>query len=469
MGTAGGGQLTARTVATAKHPGSPARPIRRGDGGGLYLQISPGGGKSWLFRFMLAGKSREMGLGPVGEPPRGVTLAGARLAAAEAHQLLRAGLDPIEQRATAQRHAAAERERTAANTFQAVAEKMIDAREAGWRNAKHRWQWRATLATHAYPVLGTIPVAEISTDDVLHVLRPIWTKTPETASRLRGRIERVLAYAKARGLRQGENPATWRGHLSEALPSPRRIEGRTPRHHPALPWAEMPAFFADLRGREAMAARALEFAILTAARTGEVLGARWREIDLEGAVWTVPAERMKMKREHRVPLAPAALAVLKAVRPLATGPAAFVFPGQERAQTLSQMAMLMLLRRINQRGPEMPPRWRDGRTGQPIAVHGFRSTFRDWVGEASVHSTDLAEAALAHVVRNKVEAAYARGDLFTKRAALMADWATYCIGPAGAMLETQNASVARAPWMAAAIRNADRQVRPDGNDEDGSR
>jgi integrase len=388
---------------------------------------------------MLAGKSREMGLGPVGEPPRGVTLAAARLAAAEARQLLRAGADPIEQRTTAQRRAAADRERAAANTFQAVAEEMITAREAGWRNTKHRWQWRATLATHAYPVLGTIPVAEIGTDDVLRVLRPIWTKTPETASRLRGRIERVLAYAKARGLRQGENPATWRGHLSEALPSPRRIEGRTPQHHPALPWAEMPVFFADLRGREAMAARALEFAILTGARTGEVLGARWREVDLNGAVWTVPAERMKIKREHRVPLAPAALAVLEAVRPLSAGPAAFVFPGPGRGQGLSQMAMLMLLRRMNPHSPEAPARWRDGRTGESISVHGFRSTFRDWAGEASAHSTDLAEAALAHVVRNKVEAAYARGDLFAKRAALMADWATYCVGPAADTVEARGA------------------------------
>jgi integrase len=423
-----GGKLTARAVATARYPGSPARPVRIGDGGGLYLQISPTQTKSWLFRFTLAGKAREMGLGPVGEPPRGVSLAAARAAAAEAHGLLRQGLDPIEHRAQARHRAAADRAKAATHTFRAVAEDMIAAREAGWRNAKHRWQWRSSLAAHAYPVIGHMPVAEVGTDDVLRVLRPIWTEKPETASRLRGRIERVLAYAKARGLREGENPAVWRGHLSEALASPRRIEGKTPGHQPALPWREVPAFMAELRGRDAIAARALEFAILTAARTGEVLGALWREIDLEGRVWTVPAVRMKTKREHRVPLSEAGLAVLHAVRPLSTGPDSFVFPGQERGRPLSPMAMLMLLRRMDPRGEGQPPRWRDARTGAPIVVHGFRSSFRDWAGEASAHPTDLAEAALAHMLPNKVEAAYARGDLFDKRAVLMNDWAAYCYG-----------------------------------------
>jgi integrase len=416
-------------VVAAKHPGTPARPIRLGDGGGLYLQIAPSGSKSWLFRFTLAGKAREMGLGPTGEPPRGVTLAAARLAAAEARGLLRQGVDPIEHRGNSLRQAEAERAKAAANTFRSVAETMIGAREAGWRNAKHRQQWRNTLATYAYPLIGEMPVAEVGTEDVLRVLRPIWTEKPETASRIRGRIERVLAYAKAMRLREGENPAVWRGHLSEALASPRQIEGKVPRHHPALPWQHAPLFMADLRGRNAMAARALEFSILTAARTGEVLSARWREVDLDTAVWIVPAERMKAKREHRVPLSHAALAVLRTVLPLSTGPESHVFPGQQRGHGLSQMALLMLLRRMNLQAEGKPARWRDARTSEPITAHGFRSTFRDWCGEASHHPADLAEAALAHITRDKTEAAYARGDLFAKRAALMADWAAYCAKP----------------------------------------
>jgi integrase len=401
--------------------------VRIGDGNGLYLQVSITQTKSWLFRFTLAGRAREMGRGPLGEAPRGRTLAAARLAAAEAHSLLRQGVDPIEHRAGARRSAEARRAAAAAHTFRAVAEEMIAAREAGWRNEKHRWQWRSTLATHAYPVLGNMPVDEVGTDVVLRVLRPIWAEKPETASRLRGRIERVLAYAKARGLRQGENPAVWRGHLSEALASPRRIAGKVREHQPALPWQEIPGFMYDLRGRPAVAARGLEFAILTAARTGEVLTARWREIDLESGIWTVPATRMKTGREHRVPLSAPAIGVLRAVRPLSVGPDSFVFPGQARGRPLSQMAMLMLLRRMDPRRSDQPPRWRDARTGEPIVVHGFRSSFRDWVGEASAHPTDLAEAALAHMLPNKVEAAYARGDLFEKRATLMDDWAAFCV------------------------------------------
>jgi integrase len=443
MGKAGGG-LTVRAVAAAKHPGAPARPIRIGDGGGLYLQIAPAGSKSWLFRFTLVGKAREMGLGPVGEPPKGVTLAAARLAAAEASGLLRQGLDPIYHRAAALRRGEADRAKAAANTFRSVAEEMVSAREAGWRNAKHRQQWRNTLAAYAYPVIGDLPVSEVGTEDVLRVLRPIWTAKPETASRLRGRIERVLAYAKAMKLRGGENPAVWRGHLSEALASPRRIEGKAPGHHAALPWQEAPLFVAELRGRDAVAARALEFAILTAARTSEVLGARWREVDLDGAVWTVPAGRMKAQREHRVPLSGAALAVLRAVLPLASGPEGFVFPGQRRGSGLSQMALLMLLRRMNPEGEGGPARWRDARTGEPVTAHGFRSTFRDWCGEASRHPTDLAEAALAHITKDKTEAAYARGDLFAKRAVLMADWAAFYGQPAADVVSMQASQRARA-------------------------
>jgi integrase len=436
------GSLTAKAVAAAKHPRTLARPIRIGDGRGLYLQIAPTGTKSWLFRFTLGGKAREMGLGPVGEPPKGVSLAAARLAAAEARGLLRKGVDPIEHRAAEQRRSEAERAKAAANTFRRVAEDMIGAREAGWRNAKQRQQWRNTLATYAYPIIGDMPVAEIGTEDVLRVLRPIWTEKPETASRLRGRIERVLAYAKAIKLREGENPAVWRGHLSEALASPRRIEGKAPGHHSALQWQEAPLFMAELRGRDAMAARALEFAILTAARTAEVLGARWREIDLDAAVWTVPAERMKAKREHRVPLSAAAATVLRTALPLSTGANGFVFPGTRRGTGLSQMALLMLLRRMNPERQDNPARWRDAKTGEPITAHGFRSTFRDWCGESSLHAREVAEAALAHINKDKTEGAYARGELFAKRAVLMADWAAFCAKPPAEVMVLHDARAA---------------------------
>jgi integrase len=423
------GGLTAKAVEKAKHPGTGTRPVRVGDRDGLCLQISPGNTKSWLFRFTFGGRAREMGLGPVGDPPRGITLAGAREAAAEARRLLRQGIDPIEHRHSERRREESERTKTAANTFRVVAGDMIDNRESGWRNVKHRQQWRNTLATYVYPFIGDMPVAEIGTEDVLRALRPIWTLKPETASRVRGRIERVLAYAKALRLRQGENPAVWRGHLAEALPSPRSITGKPPGHHPALAWQEMPLFMAELRCRDSMAARALGFAILTAARTGEVLGAQWREIDLDAAIWTVPSSRAKAKREHRVPLTPPAVAILKAVHPLASGNDSFVFPGQVRGRGLSQMALLMLIRRMNAIDPDRPEgdiRWRDRRIGEPITAHGFRSSFRDWCGEASEHPIEVAEMALAHVIKNKTEAAYARGDLFAKRRELMADWAAFC-------------------------------------------
>jgi integrase len=415
-----GSKLTARAVAALSAPGR----YRVDDG--LYLQVSKTGTKAWLFRFMLAGKAREMGLGPAGEPPKAVSLALARERTAECYALLREGRDPIEARQEAKRVAEAEAARAAVNSFRAVAEAMISAREAAWRNTKHRQQWRSTLATYAYPVIGDMAVAAVGTEEVLRVLRPIWTEKPETASRLRGRVERVLAYAKTLQLRGGENPAAWRGHLSEALASPRQL--KTTQHHPALPWQQMSDFMAQLRGREGLSARALEFTILTAARSGETLGARWREVDLDAGVWNVPATRMKMKREHRVPLSPAVLTLLRAVLPLSNGPESFVFPGQNRGRGLVAMATRDLLERMNRQAEGEPPRWRDGRTGESITTHGFRSAFRDWCGEASHHPPDLAEAALAHINRDKTEAAYARGDLFAKRAVLMADWAAFCAG-----------------------------------------
>jgi integrase len=275
-------------------------------------------------------------------------------------------------------------------------------------------------ATYVYPVLGELPVAAIDTGLVVQILDPIWAKKPETASRVRGRIEAVLDAATVRGFRQGPNPAQWKGNLAHILPARARV--RKVAHHAALPFAELPAFMAALRGREGMAARALEFAILTAGRTDEVLGAPWGEFDPEAKVWTIPAERMKGSREHRVPLSGAALAVLEEVRPLAVtrdgqpDASAPVFPGARRALPMSNMAMLMLLRRMK-RGD--------------LTIHGFRSTFSDWAAECTAYPREVVEMALAHAVENKVEAAYRRGDLFDKRRQLMAAWANYCVGAAG--------------------------------------
>jgi integrase len=304
-----------------------------------------------------------------------------------------------------------------AMTFRAVTNAYLAAHEAGWRNPKHRAQWRATLKTYVFPHFGELPVADVNTGHVMAALEPIWREKAETASRLRGRIEAVLDYAAARGWRTGENPARWRGHIANLLP--RRSKIARVEHHAALPWQDISAFLIDLRSRDGLGARALEFAILTAARTGEVLGARWSEINLDEAVWTVPAKRMKAGQEHRVPLSDAALAIVRALLPLrpaddAEGKA-FVFPGARRSRPLSGMAMLMLLRRM-------------GRAD--LTAHGFRSTFRDWAAECTGYAREVAEAALAHTLRDKVEAAYRRGDLFEKRRRLMDDWAAFCARPA---------------------------------------
>ena len=391
------------------------KPGRYGDGGGLYLLVRPTGARFWLFRYKpTGGKMREMGLGPASGQDA-VSLADARAKATDLRLMLRSGKDPLEERAkdaaeaAAQAQAAAIRQRT----FKEVATALMDAKEAGWRNDKHRKQWRSTLDQFAFPVFGDMPVSEIGTDHIMDVLQPIWQRIPETASRLRGRIEAVLDFAKARKWREGENPAQWRGHLSHLLPAVSKVA--RVEHHAALPWAGMGAFMKELRQREATSARALEFAILTAARTGEVLGARWCEIDLGKRVWTVPGDRMKAGREHRVPLTPAAVAVLEAmaaVRPKEDpNGEAFVFPGAKKGSPLSQMAMLILLRRMDR---------------ADITAHGFRSTFRDWVAESTAFAGEIAEAALAHVVGDKVEAAYRRSDLFDKRRKLMEAWAGHC-------------------------------------------
>ncbi len=382
------------------------------DGGGLYLRVAAGGSKSWVFRYQLGGKRRDMGLGPYPD----ISLAEARRRSATHRNQRRDGIDPLDAR-IAQR--AAERLSAAkGRSFREAAEEYIERNEAGWRNAKHRQQWRSTLESYVYPVLGNLAVAAIDTGLVVQALDPIWAEKPETASRVRGRIEAVLDAATVRGWREGPNPAQWKGNLAHVLPA--RAKVRKTVHHAALPFTEMPAFLAALRDRPGMAARALEFAILTAARTDETLGAKWDEIDLGAKVWAVPAERMKAGREHRVPLSDAALAVLESVRPLALraagepDPIAPVFPGPRPALPMSQMAMLMLLRRMK-RGD--------------LTVHGFRSTFSDWAAERTAYPREVVEMALAHAIESKVEAAYRRGDLFEKRRNLMAAWASFCKAP----------------------------------------
>jgi integrase len=374
-------------------------PGRHADGGGLYLDRDEQGRSRWIFLWSRNGKRREMGLGPAGRD--GVPLAEAREKAATARDVVRGGGDPIEKRKAA---AAPER----VWSFGEVADQLVTGLSPQWRNEKHRAQWSMTLKIYAAP-LRSLPVAQVDTAAVLGVLQPIWQAKPETASRLRGRIERVLDAAKARGLRSGENPARWRGHMDHLLPKRQKL---TRGHHAALPYDAVPAFIAGLRQRDAVAALALEFLILTAARSGEVLGARWGEIDLEAKVWNVPATRMKAAREHRVPLSTRAVEVLNSVKALTSeGDISRlpVFPTYDSAKPLSSMALAMLLRRMK----------------VDCTIHGFRSSFRDWAGEVSTFPRELAEAALAHTVGDATERAYRRGDALEKRRKLMEAWAGY--------------------------------------------
>jgi integrase len=421
------GRLTAATVRAAKHPSNSQRPIRIGDGDGLYLQVAPGHTKSWLLRYTLRGKAREMGLGPVGELPAGVPLAKARALAGEARALLRDGRDPLVERETvrvARRRAEVE---AGERTFRAAATALVDSKRSGWRNAKHAAQWLATLEAHALPMIGDLPVAAVGTDEVLRVLRPIWERIPETASRVRQRIEAVLDAARVKGWRTGENPARWKGHLAGELPQPRKV--KRVRHRPALAWQDVSAFLSALTERDGISALALRFVILTAARTGEVRGMRWREVDLEAKVWVVPGDRMKAGRLHRVALSPAALAALAEVRPLMKRFDDLVFPGGRQGKPLSDMALSEVVRRMNE-GVEdgAPPRWRDAE-GRAVVPHGFRSTFRDWAGETRPEGREVVEAALAHTIKDKAEAAYARSDLLEKRRPLMDAWAEQCARP----------------------------------------
>ena len=387
-----------------------AKPGRHADGGGLHLLVKESGARSWVYRFMLNGKSRDVGLGTAGTG--GISLAGARDARDALRLKVKGGIDPLKerQREAAGALAAAQAAKAAGITFRAVAEGYIGANEGSWRNDKHRQQWKNTLATYVYPVIGDLPVAEVVTCHVLQILEPIWKAKAETANRLRGRVETILDAAKARGYRDGENPARWRGHIAQILPVRSRL---TRGHHKAMPYNEIPAFVGALHQREAVSALALEFTILTAARTGEVIGAKWAEVDLDKAIWTVPASRMKAGKEHRVPLSPRAIEILKSTQGLRTE---WLFPAT-KGGSMSGMAMSMLLRRMK----------------VDVTVHGFRSSFRDWSAECTGYAHEVAEMALAHTIENKVERAYRRGDLFDKRRRLMDDWAAYCAMPATAV------------------------------------
>jgi integrase len=381
-------------------------PGRYHDGGGLYLVVGKGEARSWIFRFRRDGKLHDYGLGPV----HSVGLATARQRAFECRATLYAGNNPVETRQAKR----LERVLAAAKavTFEHAAEQYISAHAVGWRGPRQEQQWRQSLINYAFPILGKLPVMAIDTPLVLQVLEPIWQTKTETASRLRNRIEAVLNWATSRGFRQGENPARWKGHLENLLAQRSKLQRVV--HYPALQYSEIGAFILELRQQEGVAARALEFLILTACRTNEVRRARWDEIDLTERVWTVPAERMKPGRDHRVPLSDAAMQVLGVMLELSVDE--YVFRGRNGA--LGHNAMLRALASLGR---------------DDISVHGFRSTFRDWAAEATAHPNEVVEMALSHTTKNQAEAAYRRGDLFEKRRTLMCDWAQRCAGGAVVM------------------------------------
>lgn len=366
------------------------------DADGLYLKITPTGNASWQYRYQINGKRRSMGLGACSQ----VSLADARTKAADARRQVKSGIDPLDVQA-----AETIVEKARLITFREIAEQYIDDHRAGWRNAKHAQQWENTLIAYAYPTIGDKPPGQITTADVLAILKPIWTDKAETASRVRNRIELVIDAARAQGLSDASNPATWRGHLDKLL---QKRTKASKGHHAAMDYNDLPAFFGRLKNeRDSLSSQALQLTILTAVRTSEALLADWQEFDLSAKLWTIPAERMKAEKAHRVPLSDAAMDLIES-QPGRTG---YIFPGAIEGRPLSNMAMVMVLRKI----------------GHPdLTVHGFRSTFRDWAAEETNYPNIVAKQALAHSVGNAVEAAYRRGDLLEKRRALMADWATYC-------------------------------------------
>lgn len=369
---------------------------------GLALQVLPTGGRSWVLRVMVGGKRRDMGLGGYPE----VKLAEAREAAEIARKQIRNNVDPINARAAEK--AALRVDAGKSMAFQASALAFIAANEGSWRNAKHRQQWANSLDTYAYPIIGKMNLRDIELPHILKILEPIWETKTETATRLRGRVEQVLDWGTVRGYREGLNPARWRGHLDKLLAKPKKLA--KVKHHAALPWGDIGAFMVKLREAEGMGARALEFAILTACRSGEVRGATWDEMDLEAGEWNIPGERMKAAKPHRVPLSDAAVAMLKGLPRMAG--TNLVFPAPRGGQ-LSDMTLTAVLRRMK----------------LDVVPHGFRSTFREWAGEFSGHPREVIEHALAHQLADKAEAAYQRGSLFPKRVSLMQDWANFCAKP----------------------------------------
>jgi integrase len=391
------GKLTALAAARVTAVGM------HGDGDGLYLQVGSGGAKSWIYRFTLNGRERYLGLGPANAIP----LKRARELAAEARQLRAEGVDPVDKRRSerAAKRVASAREKT----FDRCAAAYVTAHEAGWRNAKHRYQWRATLRDYASPVLGHLPVQDIDTGLVMQVIEPLWRTKTETASRTRQRIEAILDWATVREYRQGANPARWRGHLQTLLPAKTKV--RAVEHLPAMPAADIPAFMGELRSRQSISARCLELTILTAVRTGEAIGARWAEFNLPAGIWVIPGSRMKAGLEHRIPLTPRAVDILQEIYSRRTGE--FVFANVSTGQPISNMAMLKLLALMG-RGH--------------LTVHGFRSSFTDWAHESTDFPDIVIDMALAHKIPDKVQAAYLRGDLVTKRRKLAEAWADHCRG-----------------------------------------
>lgn len=380
------------------------KPVLLGDGGGLTLQISRNGTASWLHRYMRHGKPVGLGLGPY----PAVSLKAARKKADEVRHQLAEGKDPLAEKRA---HQAAEKlATTSKTTFDSCAATYISDHRAEWKSEKHAQQWTNTLAMYATPIIGDREIGSVTTADLVRILKPIWLTKNETASRVRGRIEAVLDWATAHGMRSGDNPARFRGHLEHLL-ARSTPEQRAEKHHLAMAHESIPDFFANLSKQDGMSRWALEFLVLTACRTSEVLGAQWQEISSDGTLWIIPKERMKAGKEHRVPLAPRAVEILEQVKPFKKGKGVFIFPSGSEDKPLSNMALSMLLRRMDV---------------AKVTVHGFRSTFRDWVGEKTTHDHRTAEAALAHKLPDRVVAAYARSDLYEKRTAMMKDWAAHC-------------------------------------------
>ena len=391
-------RLNSLALTRAKRPGYYA------DGGGLYLQVTPAGSRSWIYRFALAGRRREMGLGPFPD----VSLADARAAASTARATVKAGRDPI---AVRDAERAGQRLLEARGvTFDAATKQFLGDHETTWKNEKHRQQWRNTLTAYASPTLGSLSVASIGTPEITKLLDPIWKKKPETASRVRGRIERILDWSKVRGYRDGENPARWRGHLDKIFPAHGKV--RRVKHHAAVAIDDMPAVYAGLCKSKGMSFRAVRFTILTAARAGETTGGKWPEIDFEASIWTIPPERMKMGRPHRVTLTREALAILQELYDVRT--CDLIFPGQRKGRPLSIASLSKALKSV---------------AGDGVTTHGCRSTFKDWAAERTSFPSEVSEMALAHAIGDKIEAAYRRGDLMKKRAAMMQAWASFATTP----------------------------------------